>query len=398
MKVPEKNPLETEKNNDINDVSLYRKKKKKAKRIRNLIILLVVILALIPVWIYRDTIFEPLRGIASRISTTTAQSEGYPISLTGRNDYSFCPLGDGFLTAQRHISLFRITRTADRILPYSTAMFHPMTVSNSKRVVIYDKGGHDFSLFNKTSEIFKQNIPDEVIVSVFLGSSEHTAVVTSGGRYSNVIYVYDGGGKWQYTQRFIDDNVMQVAFSDDNRFIYVTRVTSDNGDIVTKLSKYDITGDGTELWTQTISDCVTLSLSVNGSTLTVTGDSEIRTYNTDSGEPIGNYSYQGTIENFDALSSKKAFVLDNYTDGGKKLILLDEKCEVTAQAEVSSDVKRIRVVDNSVIVMTESDITQYDYSLVSVKKTLLTDSYSDFIKVGGSILLMGYDSLDCIQL
>ena len=34
MKVPEKNPLETEKNNDINDVSLYRKKKKKAKRIR----------------------------------------------------------------------------------------------------------------------------------------------------------------------------------------------------------------------------------------------------------------------------------------------------------------------------------------------------------------------------
>ena len=45
-------------------------------------------------------------------------------------------------------------------------------------------------------------------------------------------------------------------------------------------------------------------------------------------EDIGNYSYQGTIENFDALSSKKAFVLDNYTDGGKKLILLDEKCEV----------------------------------------------------------------------
>ena len=32
MKVPEKNPLETEKNNDINDVSLYRKKKKKAKQ------------------------------------------------------------------------------------------------------------------------------------------------------------------------------------------------------------------------------------------------------------------------------------------------------------------------------------------------------------------------------
>ena len=152
MKVPEKNPLETEKNNDINDVSLYRKKKKKAKRIRNLIILLVVILALIPVWIYRDTIFEPLRGIASRISTTTAQSEGYPISLTGRNDYSFCPLGDGF-SLLSDTYLYSYNENGGQNFALQHGYVHPMTVSNSKRVVIYDKGGHDFSLFNKTSEI-----------------------------------------------------------------------------------------------------------------------------------------------------------------------------------------------------------------------------------------------------
>ena len=191
---------------------------------------------------------------------------------------------------------------------------------------------------------------------------------------------------------------MQVAFSDDNRYIYVTRVTSDNGDIVTKLSKYDISGDGTELWSQTISDCVSLALSINSNILTVTGDSEILTYNSDSGELIGNYSYQGTIENFDTSTSQKVFVIDDYTDDGKKLILLNEKCEITASVAVTADVKRIRVGDNTITVMTESDMTQYDYSLESVKKTLLTDSYSDFIKVGGSILLMGYDSLDCIQL
>ncbi|MFR4023336.1 MAG: hypothetical protein ACLTZI_10260 [[Eubacterium] siraeum] len=58
--------------------------------------MLVVILALIPVWIYRDTIFEPLRGIASRIQTTTTEAAGYPISLTGRSDYSFCAMNDSF--------------------------------------------------------------------------------------------------------------------------------------------------------------------------------------------------------------------------------------------------------------------------------------------------------------
>ncbi len=397
MKVPDKNPLEQEKNSDINDVSLYRKKKKKAKRIRTLIILLVIVAALIPVWIYRDTIFEPLRGIASRIQTTTTESAGYPISLTGRSDYTFCSMNDSFALLS-DTYLYSYNENGGQNFALQHGYVHPMAVSNSKRVMIYDKGGHDFSLFNKTSEIYKGSIEDEVIVSVFLSNSEHTAVVTSGGRYSNVIYVYDGSGKWLYTQRFIDDNVMQVAFSDDNRYIYVTRVTSDNGDIVTKLSKYDLTGDGTELWSQTISDCVSLALSINSNILTVTGDSEILTYNSDSGELTGNYSYQGTIENFDTSTPQKVFVIDDYTDDGKKLILLNEKCEITASVAVTADVKRIRVGDNTITVMTESDMTQYDYSLESVKKTLLTDSYSDFIKVGGSILLMGYDSLDCIQL
>ena len=72
MKVPDKNPLEQQ-NNDINDVTLYRKKKKKAKLIRNFIIWLVIVAAAVPVWIYRDTIFEPLRGIASRIQQPKRQ-------------------------------------------------------------------------------------------------------------------------------------------------------------------------------------------------------------------------------------------------------------------------------------------------------------------------------------
>lgn len=396
MKVPDKNPLE-EQNNDINDVTLYRKKKKRAKLIRNLIILLVIVAAAVPVWIYRDTIFEPLRGIASRIQTTTDETAGYPISLTGRSDYSFCAMNDSFALLS-DTYLYSYNENGGQNFALQHGYVHPMAVSNSKRVVIYDKGGHDFSLFNKTSQIYKGNIEDEVIVSVFLSSSEHTAVVTTGGRYSNVIYVYDGSGKWLYTQRFIDDNVMQAVFSEDNKYLYVTRVTSDNGDIVTKLSKYDITGDGTELWSQTLSDCVSLALGIDGNTLTVTGDNMVATYNADSGEPAGYYSYQGTLENFDTSTSQKVFVLDDYTNDGKKLIFLNDKCEMTASAAVSADVKQIKVSGDTVMVMTESDITQYDLSLESVKKTLLTDSYSDFITVGGSILLMGYDAIDSISL
>lgn len=71
---------------------------------------------------------------------------------------------------------------------------------------------------------------------------------------------------------------------------------------------------------------------------------------------------------------------------------------MTASVAVSTDVKQIKVSGNSIFVMTESDITQYDSTLKSVKKTLLKDSYSDFITVGGSVLLMGYDVVDSISL
>ena len=139
MKVPDKNPLEEEKNNDINDVTLYRKKKKKAKRIRTLIILLVIVVALVPVWIYRDTIFEPLRGIASRIQTTTTETTGFPISLTGRSDYTFCSLSDSFALLS-DTYLYSYNEDGGQNFALQHGYVHPMAVSNSKRVVIYDKG------------------------------------------------------------------------------------------------------------------------------------------------------------------------------------------------------------------------------------------------------------------
>ena len=71
---------------------------------------------------------------------------------------------------------------------------------------------------------------------------------------------------------------------------------------------------------------------------------------------------------------------------------------MTASIAVSADVKQIKVSGDTVFIMTESDITQYNLSLESEKKTLLTDSYSDFITVGGSILLMGYDAVDSISM
>ena len=396
MKVPDIKPFEQE-NNDINDVTLYRKKRKRAKLIRNLIILLLIVAAAVPVWIFRDTIFEPLRGIASKITTTTTDSAGYPIDLSGRSDYSFYSMGESFALLS-DTYLYSYSADGGQIFALQHGYVNPMATSNSKRIVIYDKGGHDFSLFNKTSRIYNLSIQDEVIVSVFLGSSEYTAVVTTGGRYSNVIYVYDGNGKWQYTQRFIDENIMQAAFSDDNRYLYITRVCSDNGNIVTKLSKYDMTGEGSEIWTAIIGDCVSMALSVGGDTVTVKGDSEIVTYDAETGNQTGNQKYSGAVSCFDTADNMTAFVFDDYTDDGNVLVLLNNKCEAVASIAADPGIKCVAVKDGRVTVLTETHIKLYDSELKVVSDTLLDDSYSGFIYVGNSVVLMGYDKLNSMSL
>ncbi|MBP5605249.1 MAG: hypothetical protein J6X60_06870, partial [Ruminiclostridium sp.] len=75
------------------------KLKKNNKRITGILKFAVVILAaaaLLFVWLNAETIFEPFRGIASKIETKTSYNIGFPIELPGSSDYSLKRFGDCF--------------------------------------------------------------------------------------------------------------------------------------------------------------------------------------------------------------------------------------------------------------------------------------------------------------
>ena len=138
--------------------------------------------------------------------------------------------------------------------------------------------------------------------------------------------------------------------------------------------------------------------SVSGDTVTVTGDSEIISYDTESGDQKGNYKYSGTVRCFDTADNMTAFVFDDYTDDGNVLVLLDSKCEAVASITADNGIKSVAVKNGYVTVLTETHIKVYDSQLKAVSDTLLDDSYSDFIYVGNSAVLMGYDKLNSISL
>ena len=71
------------------NLSQLRKNAKNRKTLLKLLAVLAFLILFAAVWMNADTIFEPLRGIASKIETRTSTSVGFPVSLPGSAGYSF---------------------------------------------------------------------------------------------------------------------------------------------------------------------------------------------------------------------------------------------------------------------------------------------------------------------
>lgn len=393
MKVPNI----TDVRNEVNDVALYRKKKKRNKLIRTVVILVLTLVAVFLIWCYADVIFEPLRGIASKVQTTTTDKAGYPVDLPASSEYKFLGLSDSFaLVTDTYLYAYSSGGAQNFALQHGYTK--PCSVSNSKRILIYDRGGHNFALYNKTSEIYKQSIDDEIIVSAFISDSEQAAIITSGGRYSNIVYVYDGNGKWLYTHRFIDDNIMQAGFSPDNNYIYLTRVRSDKGDIVTELSKYKLGNDGEAIWSYKISDSVPIKLSVTQNAVALFLDNKVLTVNPETGKQMGEMSYHGDIEFIDNVSDKLVFISDDYSSSGCNLMVLNNECKVTAQLKLTSIPDCVYCSDSGIYLLQNRRVFLYDYMLTEIEVQELKDNYSDMVCVGGQVLLLGYSDIISVDM
>ncbi len=199
------------------DLTAYRKKRKQKQFYKKLVIASAALIVIVVIAANFSSIIEPLRGIASRIETKTSEDVGFPIKLPGSASYSFDSFGDNFLLlTDTYLYIFGIDGGQNYALRHGYS--NPNRCSNTKRILLYDKDYGNFSLYSRSSVIYSADV-EEKIVFASLSSNETAAIVTNSDRYSNIIYIYDGNGEWKYTRKFLDENVMNVEFSGDERYI-----------------------------------------------------------------------------------------------------------------------------------------------------------------------------------
>lgn len=382
-----------ERKNQTTDLVEYRKKRKQKRMLTKLIIVLLIFTLILVIAANFTSIIEPLRGLVSRIDTKTSNDVGFPIKLPGSASYSFDSFGDSFLLlTDTYLYTFGMNGGQNYALRHGYS--NPTQCSNSKRILLYDKDYNAFSLYSKTSLIYSGSV-EEKIVLASIGNNDTAAIVTNSDRYSNIIYIYNGRGEWRYTRKFIDENVMNVMFSSEERYIYVSTIGVENGEIYSAIYKYDITNESDAIWSYRLNNfSIPLDMYVKGGRIHIVYDNHAVSLSETDGAVIGERAFSGTVLCCDFSDSLDAVVYTDASTNRKTLVMLDNEMELVSSRSVNPNINRV-IADGSNVYLVESGMLYgYDSQTEAIVEKPLFDDYVSFIKIGSSVLLLGYNSVD----
>ncbi len=376
------------------NLTKYRKSKKFKQNIGKLVIILICVMLFAYVWINADKLFEPLRGIASKIETRTSTSVGFPITLPGSAGYSFEGFGENFsLLTDTYLYTYRTT--GEQIYALRHGYSNPAQITSDRRILLYDKASYSFALYNKTSLIYEKTIDDKIIFGA-LGSDDMVAIVTNSSRYSNILYVYDSGGNWKYTKKFADENVMQAAFTGDSEHIIVTTISVDSGEIVTTLYKYSIRSSENYEWKYSFrSNSLPCGLYADNDTVIAVCDNKVVSLNSDDGTLNGEYSFGGNLLDFSLSRNFSAIYYNDVSTNRNTVISLSSSAQPVSVINAGSNAQKILLDNDSVYILDSSQVRVYNtIYLESGKNIPLSEDYTDFIKIADSLYLLGYDTVN----
>lgn len=387
------NKPETKKSTTAKTVNLmqYRKKKDRPKRIAKLTVFLLAAIALVYVWVNADTVFEPFRGIASKIETKTSNEVGFPITLPGSAGYSFERFGNNF-SLLTDTYLYAYETTGGQIYALRHGYSNPAQATSSRRILLYDKAAYSFAVYNRTSLIYEHTVGDKIVYGT-ISENDMTAIVTNSVRYSNVIYVYDGSGNWKYTRKLADENVMQVCFPDSEHII-VSTISVDNGEIVTAYYCFSIRGGENYEWTYSFKgNSLPCGLYANSERMISVCDNRAIMLNTSDGTLAAEYVFDGSLRNFEISAEKTAIYYNDVSSNKNIVAVLDGNLEPSSSYGVTSAVQQLVIDGGALYVLDGTRLKIYGETAEEQKVITLSEDYSDFIKIGDSVYLLGYDAV-----
>lgn len=375
-------------NKSNNSIVEFRKKRKNKKFVK-IVIALVILLGLGSiVYIMRDTIFEPFRDIVGKV-TTDENVEGFPVKLTASASYSFAKVGENFVLLT-DTYLYSYNANGSLIANVQHGYQNPVDKTNEKRILLYDKGAHEFSLLNRSGTVFEKTLDDNIVYGT-LSSGEYSAIVTNSTRYANYLYVFNGDGTQVFRWASVDNKIMQTCFSADEKKIYVTALGSVNGELATYLYCFDMSSAEGEEWKTQVGNGLPFSLEEFAGNISVVSSESTVTVNKDTGEIISTYGYKKIVKHITVSSGYMSVLFSDSLSTNMALVTLNENLEMINTITLPAATADIYTDASNIYALVGAEIIMYDRELNELKRIPLEDEYSGMIFISNNAYFLGYD-------
>lgn len=371
-----------------NDIVRFRKKRKAHKFRLNFAILILIVLVIILIVANWSKIIAPLKDAALDVG-----EGGFPVDLPGSTDYVLESLGDN-MCLLTDTYFYTYNTDGAMIASVQHGLQNPELCTNSRRALIYDRKGKDFRLYSRTGEVYSASV-DDTIDFAEIGNDERCAVVTKSSKYSNCLYVFNGEGKqifrWASPAYLID----RVEFSSDDNSIYAAVCGADNGELQYYVMRFDLDNDEGSVWQTFVGEHMIFSLEYADDGIFVVNSNGAALIDRDSGEVTAETTFLDSVSQIPG-GDIHSLLLE---DSGSELVLTVYGDNLEAAAAAALDeATRVVCSVNSLYVLADKTLTQYDSELNVTKTYELEDVYSDMIIIGGNAYMLSYDELTQLEL
>lgn len=375
---------------DRDDINKFRRKtRRRSFRLRTAVFLLIVLIVILAV-VNMNKIIAPLKDAALDVG-----SGGFPVDLPGSTGYVMEELGDNFYLLT-DTYLYTYNSDGATIANIQHGFQNPVSVSNDKRVMVYDRNGKGIKLFSRSAEVYSITLDDTIVLGS-IGNDERCAVVTTSSRYSNYLYVFNGEGKQIFRWSSPEDKVMQVCFSNNDESIFVSAIGEEGGELKLSVLRFDLNNSESYIWKTDIGNSVTYSVEYCPDGIYVVTEGGNLLLNSESGEIIARTDFSKSVYGIPETDGLRAVIFYDSGFNGETVVAYDETL-TAAYALTPDSITAFDVDSGRLYLLSGSKLLAYDSSLQEIKEYELDDVYADVIIIGGNAFLLGYNTVQRVEL
>ena len=171
------------------DMRKLRRKRKRKRIAKNAMAVLAVLIVAFAIYLSRSLWLPHFEGILERSFNKNNPGETelsqFPIDVSRKVNVDISYMDDCWLLFA-DTSFSTMNMDGDEIfsvyLPYTS----PIVEATSKRALIYDMGGYNFSVVSRKSEVFSKKIENQILFAS-IGEKGNVAVVTSTDKYQSYL-------------------------------------------------------------------------------------------------------------------------------------------------------------------------------------------------------------------